>query len=98
MDCPRSQADAVCRGARAEWIRIIQLLSQRASHKKEGRVKPLTPPQAQCSAQAFLLQSGTPAASTRRAGKGRGRQEGQRPVQRKRFEIVLKSKKAQRQP
>jgi len=67
-------------------------------HKKEGQIKPLTPAQVQRSAQAFLLQSGTPAASTRRTGKGRGRQKGYRPAPRKRFDIVLKSKKAQHQP
>jgi len=52
-------------------------------HTKEGQSKPLTPAQVQRSAQAFLLQSGTPAASTRRAGKGRGRQKGYRPAPRK---------------
>jgi hypothetical protein len=67
-------------------------------HKKEGPVKPLTPAQVQRSAQAFLLQSGTPAASTRCAGKGRGRQKGYHPAQRERYDIVLKSKKAQRHP
>ena len=67
-------------------------------HKKEGQVKPLTPAQVQRSAQAFLLQSGTPAASTRRAGKGRGRQKGYQPAQRERYDIVLKGKKAQRLP
>ena len=67
-------------------------------HKKEGQIKPLTPAQVQRSAQAFLLQSGTPAASTRRAGKGRGRQKGYRPTQRERYDIVLKGKKAQRHP
>ena len=64
-------------------------------HKKDGRTKPLTPAQVQRSAQTFLLQSGTPAANTRPAGKGRGRQKGYRPVPRKRFEVVFKSKKAQ---
>lgn len=67
-------------------------------HKKDGQIKPLTPAQVQRSAQAFLLQSGTPAASTRRAGKGRGRQKGYLPTQRKRYDIVLKSKKTQNQP
>jgi hypothetical protein len=66
--------------------------------KKDGLPKPLTPLQVQRSAQAFLLQAGTPAANTRRAGKGRGRQKGYRPAQRKRYDIVFKSKKAQSQP
>lgn len=67
-------------------------------HKKDGQDKPLTPAQVQRSAQAFLLQSGTPAANTRPAGKGRGRQKGFCPEQRKRYDIVFKSKKAQKQP
>jgi hypothetical protein len=66
--------------------------------KKDGQDKPLTPAQVQRSAQTFLLQSGTPAANTRPAGKGRGRQKGYRPTPRKRFDIVFKTKKAQSQP
>lgn len=67
-------------------------------HKKDGQEKPLTPAQVQRSAQVFLLQAGTPAANTRHAGKGCGRQKGYLPAQRKRFNIVFKSKKAQHQP
>ena len=67
-------------------------------HKKNGQVKPLTPAQVQRSAQTFLLQSGTPAASTRPAGKGSGRKKGYRPAPRKCFEIVFKTKKTQKQP
>lgn len=67
-------------------------------HKKDRLNKPLTPSQVQRSAQAFLLQSGTPAANPRSAGKGRGRQKGYRPAPRKRFDIVFKTKKAQNQP
>jgi hypothetical protein len=67
-------------------------------HQKDGQVKPLTPAQVQRSAQIFLLQSGTPAANPRPAGKGRGRQKGYRPPPRRRFEVVFKSKKAQNQP
>lgn len=66
--------------------------------KKDGLPRPLTPAQVQRSAQAFLLQSGTPAANTRSAGKGRGRQKGYHPAPRKRHDIVFKSKKAQNQP
>lgn len=66
--------------------------------KKEGQDKPLTPSQVQRSAQAFLLQSGTPAPNTRPAGKGSGRQKGYCPPPRKRYEIVFKSKMAQIQP
>jgi hypothetical protein len=61
--------------------------------KKDGQDKPLTPSQIQRSAQVFLLQSGTPAASTRPAGKGHGRQNGYRPAPRKRFDVVFKTKK-----
>ena len=64
-------------------------------HKKDGQYKPLTPAQVQRSAQTFLLQSGTPAANTRPAGKGRGRQKGYCPAQRKRYDIVFKSQKTQ---
>jgi len=67
-------------------------------HRKVGQDKPLTPAQVQRSAQAFLLHSGTPAANTRSAGKGRGRQKGYRPAPRMRFEVVFKTKKAQKQP
>ncbi len=67
-------------------------------HKKDGQDKPLTPSQVQRSAQAFLLQSGSPAASTRPAGKGRGRPKGYRPAPRKRFEVVFKTKRTQNQP
>lgn len=66
--------------------------------KKDGQPRPLTPAQVQRSAQVFLLQSGTPAAKTRPAGKGRGRQKGYHPAPRKRYDIVFKSKKAQNQP
>ncbi len=66
--------------------------------KKDGQEKPLTPAQVQRSALTFLLQSGTPAASLRPAGKGRGRQTGYRPVPRKRFDIVFKTQKTQNQP
>jgi len=67
-------------------------------HKKDGQDKPLTPSQVQRSAQVFLLYSGTPAASTRPAGKGPGRQKGYRPAPRKRFDLVFKTKKTQNQP
>jgi hypothetical protein len=66
--------------------------------KRDGQDKPLTPSQVQRSAQVFLLQAGTPAPTTRPAGKGRGRPKGYRPTPRKRFDIVFKTKKAQKQP
>jgi hypothetical protein len=67
-------------------------------HKKDGRDKPLTPSQVQRSAQAFLLQSGTPAANPRPAGKGTGRQKGYHPAPRQRFEVIFKTKKRQTLP
>jgi len=67
-------------------------------HKKDGQDKPLTPSQVQRSAQVFLLQSGTPAPTTRPEGKGSGRQKGYHPAPRKRYEIVFKTKKVQKQP
>jgi hypothetical protein len=66
--------------------------------KKDGQDKPLTPAQVQRSAQIFLMQSGTPAADTRSAGKGRGRLKGYRPAPRQHFEVVFKTKKSQNQP
>ena len=67
-------------------------------HKKDGQDKPLTPAQVQRSAQTFLLQSGTPAANTRPAGKAPGRQKGYHPAPRRRFEVVFKSKITHLQP
>lgn len=66
--------------------------------KKDGQTQPLTPAQVQRSAQTFLLQSGTPAANTRSAGKGCGRQKGYRPAPRERHDIIFKSKKEQNLP
>jgi hypothetical protein len=67
-------------------------------HKKDGQDKPLTPTQVQRSAQTFLLHSGTPAANTRPAGKGRGRKKGYRPAPRKRFVVVFKTHKTRTLP
>jgi hypothetical protein len=57
------------------------------THKK-------TPGQVQRGALRFLVQLGTPAQSTRVAGKGKGRAKGYRPAPRKRYEIVKKAKSA----
>jgi hypothetical protein len=66
--------------------------------KKDGQDRSLTPAQVQRSAQIFLLQSGTPAANTRSAGKATGRQKGYHPTPRKRYDVVFKSKKVHKQP
>jgi len=66
--------------------------------KQDGQANPLTPAQVQRSAQLFLLQSGTPAANPRPAGKGRGRQKGYRPAPRKCYDVVFKTKKTQHPP
>jgi len=66
--------------------------------KKDGQAKPLTPAQVQRSVQLFLSHSGTPAANTRPAGKGCGRQKDYHPAPRKRYDIIFKSKKAQKLP
>lgn len=68
------------------------------SRNKDGQEKPLTPAQVQRTALAFLLQSGTPAAKVRPAGKGHGRPKGYRPAPRERFGVVFKTKKRQNQP
>jgi len=54
----------------------------------------LTPGQVQRGAARFLVGLGTPAGSTRRAGKGRGRQAGYRPMARTRYPVVRKSQRA----
>lgn len=66
-------------------------------NRKDGQPHPLTPAQVQRSAEAFLLRSGTPAATVRPAGKGCGRPQGYHPAPRARFAVVFKTKKAQKQ-
>ena len=65
---------------------------------KHGQRHPLTPAQVQRSALAFLLQSGTPAANPRPAGKGPGRPTGYRPTPRTRYAVVFKTQKPHHQP
>jgi hypothetical protein len=74
--------------------------TQPAGHlqKKDDQDKPLTPAHDQRSTQVLLLQSGTPAAHTRPAGKGRGGQEGYRSAPTECFKVVFKNKKIQNQP
>jgi hypothetical protein len=54
--------------------------------------KGLTPGQVQRSALGYLVQLGTPAQNTRKAGKGKGRSKGYRPAARKRYPVVKKAK------
>ena len=56
--------------------------------------KKMTPGLVQRGALRFLVQSGTPALSTRTAGKGKGRSKGYHPAARQRFPIVKKAKTA----
>lgn len=59
----------------------------------DGQPRKLTARQTQRNALAFLLELGTPASSTRSAGKGKGRPQGYRPKPRTRHKIVKKGKK-----
>jgi hypothetical protein len=59
----------------------------------QGRLRPMTPRQVQRQALPVLLALGTPASSTRPAGKGRGRSYGYCPDPRPRFSVVRKGKK-----
>jgi len=52
----------------------------------------LTPGQVQRSALGYLVQLGTPAKNTRKAGKGKGRTKGYQPPPRKRFPVIKKAK------
>jgi DDE superfamily endonuclease len=58
-----------------------------------GQPRPLTARQTQRNALTFLLDLGTPAASTQRAGKGTGRTPGHSPKPRTRHPVIKKSKK-----
>ena len=53
-----------------------------------------TPGQVQRGALRFLVKLGTPAKTTRVAGKGKGREKGYRPAPRQRYEIVKKANSA----
>lgn len=54
-----------------------------------------TPGNVQRAALRFLVKLGTPAQSTRTAGKGKGRPKGYRPPARQRYDIVKKAKSPQ---
>ena len=56
--------------------------------------KKMTPGQVQRGALCFLVQLGTPAQTTRTAGKGKGRSKGYHPAPRQRFQVVKKGKVA----
>ena len=59
----------------------------------EGQPRKLTARQTQRNALVFLLELGTPASSTKPAGKGNGRPLGYRPKPRTRHKTVVKGKK-----
>lgn len=55
----------------------------------------LTPGQVQRSALGYLVQLGTPAQDTRKAGKGKGRTKGYHPPARTRYQVIKKAKNLQ---
>ena len=57
--------------------------------------KGLTPGQVQRSAFGYLVQLGTPARDTRKAGKGKGRSKGYHQVARTRYPVIKKAKNLQ---
>jgi hypothetical protein len=59
---------------------------------KQPEPKGLTPGQVQRSTFGYLVQLGTPARNTRKAGKGKGRSAGYRPAARTRYPVVKKRK------
>ena len=61
----------------------------------KAETKGLTPGQIQRSALGYLVQFGTPAQDTRKAGKGIGRSKGYRPAARKCYPVVKKAKNLQ---
>lgn len=61
----------------------------------KAETKGLTPGQIQRSALGYLVQLGTPAQDTRKAGKGIGRSKGYRPAARKCYPVVKKAKNLQ---
>jgi hypothetical protein len=63
--------------------------AQSAQEKKK-----MTPGQVQRGALRFLVELGTPALTTRTAGKGKGRTKGHHPIPRQRFPVVKKAKMA----
>ncbi len=58
-----------------------------------SETQPLTPGQVQRGALRFLLKLGSPAATPRPAGKGRGRPKGYCPARRSRYPVVRKTPK-----
>ena len=87
-----------CALAYAQLVLIRTEVAQQRPpwHKQlddDGQPRKLTARQTQRNALAFLLELGTPASSTRPAGKGHGRPHGYRPQPRTRHKIVKKGKK-----
>jgi len=63
--------------------------------RTQTQTKGLTPGQVQRSAFGYLVQLGTPARDTRKAGKGKGRSKGYHPAARTRYPVVKKTKTLQ---
>jgi hypothetical protein len=63
--------------------------------RANAKTKGLTPGQVQRSAFGYLVQLGTPARDTRKAGKGKGRSKGYHPAARTRYPVVKKTKNLQ---
>ncbi len=61
----------------------------------QAKAKDLTPGQVQRSALGYLMQLGTPAQNTRKAGKGKGRSKGYCPAARTRYSVVKKAENLQ---
>ena len=61
----------------------------------QTKTKGLTPGQVQRSAFGYLVQLGTPARDTRKAGKGKGRSQGYHPAARTRYPVIKKANNLQ---
>lgn len=87
--------------ALAYWQLLLMRDEVKASRPAwyPARTKPgtkcLTPGQVQRSAFGYLVQLGSPARNTRKAGKGKGRSKGYHPPARTRYPVVKKAKNLQ---
>jgi hypothetical protein len=63
--------------------------------RTQTQTKGLTPGQVQRSAFGYLVQLGSPARNTRKAGKGKGRSAGYHPAARTRYPVIKKARSLQ---